>query len=91
MGEVRPRRIVVADKNLNAHQHWSSEVAKAAFAEGFCPDVITDDLTALSNDPQTSRLTVHMGECMALGMSFEDVLLRTTTVPASYMKGVTPA
>lgn len=63
-------------------------MAKAAFAEGFFPDVITDDLTALSNDPQTSRLTVHMGECMALGMSFEDVLLRTTSVPASFMKGV---
>jgi len=69
-------------------RNWSSEVAKAAFAEGFTPDVITDDLTALSNDPQTSRLTVHMSECMALGMSFEDVLYHATNVPASYMKGV---
>ena len=71
-------------------RNWSSEVARVAFDEGFIPDVITDDLTALSNDPQTSRLTVHMGECMAFGMSFEDVLLRTTAVPASYMKGVDP-
>lgn len=83
------QRGVIFD-SARGSRNWSSEVAKAAFAEGFFPDVITDDLTALSNDPQTSRLTVHMGECMALGMSFEDVLLRTTTVPASYMKGVTP-
>lgn len=69
-------------------RNWSSQVAKAAFAEGFMPDVITDDLTALSNDPQTSRLTVHMSECMALGMSFEDVLYHATNVPAGYMKGV---
>ena len=81
------RRGVIFD-SARGSRNWSSEVAKAAFAEGFFPDVITDDLTALSNDPQTSRLTVHMGECMALGMSFEDVLLRTTSVPASFMKGV---
>ena len=81
------KRGVIFD-SARGSRNWSSEVAKAAFAEGFFPDVITDDLTALSNDPQTSRLTVHMGECMALGMSFEDVLLRTTSVPASFMKGV---
>ena len=62
------RRGVIFD-SARGSRNWSSEVAKAAFAEGFFPDVITDDLTALSNDPQTSRLTVHMGECMALGMS----------------------
>lgn len=69
-------------------RNWSAEVAKTAFAQGFTPDVITDDLTALSNDPQTSRLHVHMGECMAMGMSFDDVLYHATNVPASYMKGV---
>lgn len=69
-------------------RNWSAEVAKAAFEQGFYPDVITDDLTCLSNDPGTSRLHVHMGECMALGMSLDDVLYHTTTVPASYMKGV---
>lgn len=69
-------------------RNWSAEVAKSAFAQGFTPDVITDDLTALSNDPQTSRLTVHIGECMAMGMSFDDALYHATNVPASYMKGV---
>jgi dihydroorotase len=69
-------------------RNWNAQVAKAAFAQGFTPDVITDDLTALSNDPQTSRLTVHMAECMAFGMSFDDVLYKATNVPASYMNGV---
>ena len=69
-------------------RNWSAEVAKAAFAQGFTPDVITDDLTCLSNDPQTSRLHVHMGECMAMGMTLDQVLYHATNVPASCMKGV---
>ncbi|MCR4672991.1 MAG: hypothetical protein K5637_07120 [Lachnospiraceae bacterium] len=92
-GEVYPeafeaqKRGIIFD-SARGSRNWSAEVAKAAFAQGFYPDAITDDLTCLSNDPQTSRLHVHMGECMALGMSFDDVLYRATNVPASYMKGV---
>lgn len=66
-------------------RNWSVEVARKAFEQGFYPDIITDDLTNLSNDPYTSRLHVHMGECMALGMSFEDVVYRTTYAPAQQM------
>ncbi len=69
-------------------RNWSAEVAKIAFGEGFTPDIISSDLTCLSNDPKTSRLDVHMSECMAMGMSFEDVLYHATNVPASFMKGV---
>ena len=93
-GEVYPeaweakKRGVLFD-SARGSRNWSAEVAKQAFAQGFYPDVITDDLTCLSNDPNTSRLTVHMSECMAMGMSLEDVLIASTNVPASYMKGVT--
>lgn len=69
-------------------RNWSAEVARIAFVEGFTPDIISADLTCLSNDPKTSRLTVHMSECMAMGMSFEEVLYHATNVPASCMKGV---
>lgn len=69
-------------------RNWSAEVAGAAFAQGFTPDIISADLTCLSNDPNTSRLTVHISECMALGISFEQVLYHATNVPARYMKGV---
>ena len=81
------KRGVLFDSARGA-RNWSAEVARTAFAQGFTPDVITDDLTCLSNDPQTSRLHVHMGECMAFGMSLDDVLYHATNVPASYMRGV---
>ena len=87
LAAVCKKRGVLFD-SARGSRNWSAEVARTAFAQGFTPDVITDDLTCLSNDPQTSRLHVHMGECMAMGMTLEEVLYRATNVPASYMKGV---
>lgn len=81
------KRGVIFD-SARGGRNWSAEVAKVAFAEGFTPDIISADLTCLSNDPKTSRLHVHMSECMAMGMSFEEVLYHATNVPASFMKGV---
>lgn len=69
-------------------RNWSKTVALPCFKQGFYPDVISSDLTELSNDPLTSRLDIHMSECMAFGMSFEEVVRLTTSVPASIMKGV---
>lgn len=84
--EARKRGVIF--DSARGGRNWSADVAKIAFAEGFTPDIISSDLTCLSNDPRTSRLDVHMSECMALGMSFEDVLYHATNVPASRMKGV---
>ena len=69
-------------------RNWSSEVASTTFAQGFVPDIISDDLTCLSNDPYTSRLHVHMGECVAMGMSSDEVLRKVTVEPAKLMKNV---
>ncbi len=69
-------------------RNWSSEVASTTFAQGFVPDIISDDLTCLSNDPYTSRLHVHMGECVAMGMSPDEVLRKVTVEPAKLMKNV---
>ena len=84
--EARKRGVIF--DSARGGRNWSAEVAKVAFAEGFTPDIISADLTCLSNDPKTSRLNVHMSESMAMGMSFEDVLYHATNVPAHYMKGV---
>lgn len=84
--EARKRGVLF--DSARGGRNWSAEVAKIAFAEGFTPDIISSDLTCLSNDPKTSRLDVHMSECMAMGMSLEDVLYHATNVPASCMKGV---
>lgn len=81
------KRGVIFDSSRGG-RNWSAEVATIAFSEGFTPDIISADLTCLSNDPKTSRLNVHMSECMAMGMSFEDVLYHATNVPAQFMKGV---
>ena len=64
-------------------------MAKPAFEQGFLPQMITSDLSSLSNDPHTSRLNVHMAECMALGMDFKDVLYCVTDAPAAVMNNVT--
>ena len=81
------KRGVLFDSARGA-RNWSAEVAKAAFSQGFFPDVISDDLTCLSNDPGTSRLTVHISECIAMGMPLDDALYAATNVPASYMEGI---
>ena len=69
-------------------RNWSSEVARLAFDQGFVPDIISDDLTCLSNDPYTSRLHVHMGECAAMGMPVDEVLRKVTVEPAKLIEGI---
>jgi len=69
-------------------RNWSVEMARPAFEQGFMPQMLTSDLSALSNDPFTSRLNVHMAECMALGMGFKDVLYCVTDAPAKLMNNV---
>ncbi len=71
------------------HRHWNVPVAKAAFDQGFFPDLVTADSTALGDKPLTCQLPTIMSECMALGMSFDDVLKANTDTAASLMKGVT--
>ena len=71
------------------HRHWNVPVARAAFDQGFFPDIVTADSTALGDKPLTCQLPTIMSEVMALGMDFEDVLQATTYTPATLMKGVT--
>lgn len=90
-GDVYPEAWAAKERGVlfdscRGSRNWSADVAKAAFDQGFFPDIISSDLTSLSNHPQTSRLDVHMSECMALGMSFEDVIERVTYAPAKEMK-----
>ena len=93
-GQVLPevwearKRGVIFDTGRGS-RNWSVEMAKPAFEQGFYPQMITSDLSSLSNDPNTSRLNVHMAECMALGMDFKDVLYCVTDAPAAVMNNVT--
>jgi dihydroorotase len=57
-------------------------VAARAIAQGFVPDTISTDLHKGSRDIQQSDMPNVMSKMMLLGMSFEDVLVRSTVNPA---------
>lgn len=68
--------------------NWDYSVCRQAFSEGFYPDFITSDMTALTSMPNTCQLTTYMTELMALGMPFADILKKVTYDAAAVMKGV---
>lgn len=68
--------------------HWCYPVLLKAFDQGFFPDLITADTTSLSAIPLTCQLPTVMSELLALGMSLEEVITKTTAVPAKIMKGI---
>jgi dihydroorotase len=57
-------------------------VATPAVAQGFVPDTISTDLHAESRRIQQSNMPNVMSKLMLLGMSFEEVLVRSTANPA---------
>jgi len=57
-------------------------VAGPAVEQGFVPDTISTDLHAESLRMQQSNMPNVMSKLMFLGMSFEDVLVRSTVNPA---------
>lgn len=69
-------------------RHWSFDTAAKAFEQGFFPDILSSDFTALSSKPLTGQLPTVMSEVMSLGMSFEDVIKKVTYAPAENLKGI---
>ena len=68
--------------------NWSYPVVKQAIAEGFYPDFITSDMTALASIPKGCQLTTFMTEWLHLGMPFEEIIRICTHENAKVMKGV---
>lgn len=68
--------------------NWSYPVVKQAIAEGFLPDFITSDMTALTSIPKGCQLTTFMTEWLHLGMPFEEIIRIVTHANATVMKGV---
>jgi len=63
--------------------NFSMKVAKQAISEGFLPDIISSDLSMLSLMKPPAYSLVHiMTELLNLGMRFEDILHRVTSIPA---------
>lgn len=66
--------------------NFSMYVAKQALADGFLPDIISSDLSMLSlMKPPAYSLPHIMTELLNLGVSFEAILPRVTSIPAQQM------
>ena len=66
---------------------FSFEVAEAALAQGFTPDIISSDLHAYNVDGPTFDLVTTMMKFMAMGMSFDDVVARAASIPGGLLGG----
>ena len=66
--------------------NFSGKIAKAAFSEGFFPDIISSDLSLLSAyKSPTHSFAYILSELLNLGMPLEDIITRCTDIPAAMM------
>lgn len=66
--------------------NFAFESARKVIDQGFIPDTISSDLTAMSRFAgPTFSLTECMGKVMLLGISFEDAIRMTTSKPAEVL------
>ncbi len=66
--------------------NFAFESAQKVIDQGFIPDTISSDLTAMSRFAgPTFSLTECMGKVMSLGISFEDAIRMTTSKPAEIL------
>lgn len=63
---------------------FNFNTAKAAFAKGFYPDVISTDLHNANVNGPVYSLAKTMDKMLALGISLEDCVLKVTADPAKY-------
>jgi dihydroorotase len=67
---------------------FNFEAARKALADGFVADTISTDIYDLNVKGPVFDMPTTMSKMMHLGMSFDDVLLRTTIAPAKIVNRV---
>ena len=67
---------------------FNFEAASKALADGFVADTISTDIYNLNLKGPVFDLPTTMSKMMHLGMSFDDVLTRTTAAPARIINRV---
>jgi dihydroorotase len=67
---------------------FNFEAARKALADGFVADTISTDIYNLNVNGPVYDMPTTMSKMMYLGMSFDDVLLRTTSAPAKIINRV---
>jgi dihydroorotase len=80
MFEARSRGVLF-DLGHGAGSFWW-RIAVPAVRQGFPPDTISTDLHKVSALVPNATMTTTMSKCLALGMSVEDVIRRSTVEPA---------
>ncbi len=70
-----------------AKSHFSFELARRAFKEGLYPTTLSTDITRTNYlGPALFSLPVVMSKFLALGLTIDDVVRKTTIVPARILK-----
>jgi len=67
---------------------FNFEVARKALEQGFLPDSISTDIYTLNIEGPVYDMPTTMSKMLLLGMSFEDVLRRSTVNPARVINRV---
>jgi dihydroorotase len=70
---------------------FSYQVAKAAAAQEFWPDTISTDLHSASVNTPVVDLPTTMSKYLNFGLPLEEVVRRSTAVPARFINGALPA
>lgn len=91
-GHVLPEVFRASERGVlfdcaHGSMNFSMKIAKMAIDEGFLPDIISSDLSRLSlAKPPAYSLAHILTELLNLGLTFEQVIHRVTTVPARQLK-----
>lgn len=78
--EARSRGVLF--ESAHGKSNFSYKVAKPAIEQGFLPDVISSDTSYRNWNGPVFDLVTTMSKLIGLGMTFEQVLARTTVAPA---------
>ena len=79
-------RGVVIDVGM-AKSHFNFDLARIGLEAGIIPDTLSTDITNDNyNGPALFSLTVVMSKFLALGLSLDDIITKTTLAPAKILK-----
>ena len=91
-GHVLPEVLAARERGVifdmaHGNNHFSNSVCKAAFEQGFFPDVVASDMTEpkLYYGIRCRSLPFVMAKLVSLGMNFNDVVRAVTATPARLM------
>lgn len=88
-GKIKPETQAARDRGVlfdvgHGVASFNFNTARAAFSQGFIPDVISTDLHQANINGPVYSLPVTMDKMLALGISLADCVEKVTAAPAKY-------